>query len=549
MLEVVDAQASFPAEGGDVQALRGVSCRLEPGRILALVGANGSGKTTLGRLMCGMDVGPRGQVVVDRCDPASGDAERFRVRQLVGFCRQNPTDQIVSSNVHDEVAFGPRNLGLAEDEVETCVGRALKTCELSGFELRNTSALSGGEQQRLALAGVLAMEPRYLVLDEPTAQLDAAARPRFRALVRDLACNDGAGIALITHDPLEVLMADEVLVLQGGRAVCSCAPLELLRERRDLWRDVLIDEPYIDALCAVLDAGFELEPGGALPEPEELARWVVGHGVDFQMDDARNPGVAGVGAQASSAGLSLEGVSFSYGERRVLRQVDLEARTGRVLLLAGRSGSGKSTLARVAAGLYEPDEGNALLGGKPVRAAEVGLSFQNPEQQFFMESVRDEVAFAPRNLGCSEEEVESRALRAVEAVGLDGALLDRDPFTLSGGEARRVAIASVLSLEAGACFLDEPTAGLDAQGRRFMHRLVRGLAESGAAVVVISHDVGEWLSVADDVALIHEGGVSWSGLATALAGDAAPFEECGLEQPAGVRLAMELRRAGAGGAR
>ena len=540
VLEVADARAGYGFGGGVVDVLGGVSCSIDRGDVLALVGSNGSGKTTLGRLMCGMDLASGGRIVVDGYDPARGAEERLRVRGLVGFCQQNPVDQIVSSTVYDEVAFGPRNLGLDEKSVAESVRSALERCGLSGFEHRVTNELSGGEQQRLALAGVLAMRPRYLVLDEPASQLDSAARAAFRVLVRGLAADEGIGIALVTHDPLEVLEADRVLMLAEGRVAWEGPPREFLLAQESLWCAVMPHDAYVDALRKALQCGYVPDGDAGLPGPEALATWLVESGGYAPGEKRQDDGSRSRSTPVPGSGLRLDDVSFAYGERPVLCQVDLTVPHGHVLLLSGPSGSGKSTLARVAAGLYKPDEGRVSLDGVAMRTGAVGLSFQNPEQQFFLDTVRDEIAFAPRNLGCPDDEVEHRVVRASRSVGLDGELLLRDPFTLSGGQSRRAAIASTLSLETGVYLLDEPTAGLDAAGRRAVHQLVLGLAREGAVVLVVSHDVEEWLDMADDAVLMEDGSVVWSGPAAGLQSDSAPFAACGLDAPLGVRLREAL---------
>lgn len=562
MLEVDEAEVMYSEPAESVPALLGISCQVRPGELMAIVGANGSGKTTLGRLMCGMQVSRPGMICVDGHDPARSKTDRLAVRRLVGFCRQNPIDQIVSSNVNDEVAFGPRNLGLDESEVGERTKRALDRCGLAGFEMRDTAGLSGGEQQRLALAGVLAMQPRYLVLDEPTSQLDAAARPWFRDLVAGLAHTDGVGIALITHDPLEALLADSVLVLCRGEVRWEGPPLDLVLHHGELWDETLLPDPYVDALRVALAAGLVLDGRRALPSPEKLATWLVDHdaapgdcGTAFAWAAGRASFVAceAGGAEpvgdARTGGLRFSNVSFSYGDHPALEDVDLEAHAGRVTLVSGPSGSGKSTLARIGAGLYEPDRGIVELAGAVVRAGHVGLSFQNPEQQFFLDTVEDEIGFAPRNLGYEDHEVDRRVRSAAGAAGVENELLGRDPFSLSGGQARRVAIASILSLDADCYLFDEPTAGLDVQGRRYMHRVVRDLASAGAVIVVISHDVVEWAVVADVAAMLCEGRVVWRGPSSVLLSDMEPFEACGLEAPICARLNAAFRAADMGGGR
>lgn len=493
----------------DAEVLSGVSMCVEAGELVVLVGENGAGKSTLGRLLCASLLADGGCVLVDGHNPAEGGLERLCVRELVGYVQQDPCDQIVSALVYDEVAFGPRNLGCAEDEVAERVAEALSHSRLAGFDARLTSELSGGEQQRVALAGVLAMRPRYLVLDEVTAQLDPAARAYFRSLFSELAHERGLGVVLITHDPAELALADRVIELgEVDSAHVSGAGSGVIHERDTSYGGGNADGAAADSRrSGVYDSVLEVESSLTLDDGSALGSY--------------GPCDAAVGTMAENStkffvrsgdvALEMRGVSFSYGEHWVLDGVDMTVRAGEVVLLEGESGAGKSTLAAVAAGLVEPDVGIVRVGGVPVRIGAVGCAFQQPEAQFFLDTVYDELAFVPRNFGCSDDEVDARVRRASRQVGLDADLLDRYPFELSGGQARRVALASVLTLGASAYVLDEPSAALDARGRAFAHAFVRELARGGAAVVVISHDVEEWKPVAHRVLRLEGGRLTLSG--------------------------------------
>lgn len=445
-----------------------MSFNIAPGEIVAVVGENGCGKSTLGRAICATQLVDRGAVVVDGHDPSVSELERLRVRELVGYVRQDPLDQIVSSVVFDEVAFGPRNIGLDEDEVVRRVDEALKLSLLDGFGQRVTTELSGGEQQRLALAGVLAMRPRYLVLDEPTSQLDPRSRVLMRGLFTALSHEHGMGLVLITHDEDEIAIADRTL---------SC------------------DGSDVHAAARV--------------------------GADLRARLVRRGDVGPVGEVV----VSLDDVRFSYGGRTVLDGIDLDLHAGELAILVGASGAGKSTLSTIAAGLLDPDAGVVSVCGQAPTPGMVGVAFQHPEAQFFHDTVFDEVAFAPRNAGLAEQEVRVLVERAIGAVGLSVDVIDRSPFELSGGQARRVAIASVIALDAPAYIFDEPSAALDAEGRSFIHRLARGLAGEGRAVLVVTHDLPEWEYFADRVLALEGGALcpaALRGLETCVARPAEP---------------------------
>lgn len=462
MLEADDVSISYDG----VKVLSGHSLSVAPGELVALVGDNGCGKSSLARALCAVRLVDEGRVVVDGHDPSVSELERLHVRQLVGYVQQDTFDQLVCASVFDEVAFGPRNMGLDGQEVVCRVTEALTAVGLAGYEARETARLSGGEQQRLALAGVLAMEPRYLVLDEPTAQLDPTARAQMRALFAELAHDRGIGVILVTHDAHEIALADRVVRL--GDAPAS-----------------------------------ELSPAA------DAAKGSCGQIV-----------------------LDVRGVLQAYEGRKLLSGANLSVRAGEVVLLGGASGAGKTTLALIAAGLFEPQAGVALVDGKPSVPGCVGLAFQNPEAQCFLNTVFDEIAYAPRNVGVDEARVAMLVHASAARVGLAEELLDRHPMELSGGQARRVGLAATLALDAPAYIFDEPSAGLDTAGRAFAHRLVRELASAGKAVVVISHDVEEWLPVADRSLRVEAGAVVPSDLVASTSQDSwAPTPDGQMARP------------------
>lgn len=511
MLEVKNVTVGY----GDVEVLSGASLSVAPGKLVALVGDNGSGKSTLGRVMCAAQLVDGGSVVVDGHDPSVSELERLRVRALVGRVCQDPVDQIVSSLVFDEVAFGPRNLGLDDAEVERRVLAALDLVGMLSFADCVTTELSGGQQQRIALAGALAMHPSYLVLDEPTAQLDPSARAGFRDLFSRLAHESHMGIALITHDPAEIARVDRVIDVarMGVRAVDASAG-------GDRANDARVGDVCGGGACEGDAFKGAQSTGDASLDSVRSFDACASDACAVSEDNASEGGslMAATCARGGRADivhvrpvLELDGIFFSYGDRPVLTDVSLRVHAGEVVLLAGASGTGKSTLASIAAGLVAPCSGEVRLCGAPPVPGDVGLAFQQPEAQFFLDTVYDEIAYAPRNLSCDEAEVDRRVHAAVRTVGLDEGLLSSSPFELSGGQARRVALASVLSLDAPAYIFDEPSAALDAKGRAFARRMVEGLSREGRAVLVITHDVDEWAPVSSRVVELADGSLHERG--------------------------------------
>lgn len=537
MLQLSDARYAYAvssqADGGATAGERrpvldGASLDVAPGELFCLVGPNGAGKSTLARALCGTVRLDSGSVLLD--GKAATSAELHRA---VGFVRQDPESQLVAPVVFDEVAFGPCSLGLPEAEIRSRVTKVLAACGLAGFEGRAVSELSGGELQRVALAGVLAMRPGYLALDEVTSQLDASARTDVRAIVRQ-AVSEGVGVLLVTHDVEEMATADRVALMADGRIAWAGTPGEFFGDADVVRRAGLGRVPLGELFCRLARDGFLFGPSldasrliGAIEEDglADEAREALGGG---RFGEASEP-IRGISSDTSA--LVARDVAVRYEGAAALDSVTVTAAPGRVLLVAGRSGSGKSTLAGVLAGVLETDAGEARLGNSPVRPSMVGLCQQRAENQLFCDTVLDDVAFGPRNLGATTDEADARAREALRSLGVDEVLWGRSPFALSGGQRRRVALAGVVAMRPGAYVLDEPTNGLDAEGRDQLHAVVRRLAEAGAAAVVISHDVGEWLRVVDDVVLLAAGRVAWQGTADELRSDVVPFAAACMRPP------------------
>ena len=537
MLQLSDARYAYAvssqADGGATAGERrpvldGASLDVAPGELFCLVGPNGAGKSTLARALCGTVRLDSGSVLLD--GKAATSAELHRA---VGFVRQDPESQLVAPVVFDEVAFGPCSLGLPEAEIRSRVTKVLAACGLAGFEGRAVSELSGGELQRVALAGVLAMRPGYLALDEVTSQLDASARTDVRAIVRQ-AVSEGVGVLLVTHDVEEMATADRVALMADGRIAWAGTPGEFFGDADVVRRAGLGRVPLGELFCRLARDGFLFGPSldasrliGAIEEDglADEAREALGGG---RLGEASEP-IRGISSDTSA--LVARDVAVRYEGAAALDSVTVTAAPGRVLLVAGRSGSGKSTLAGVLAGVLETDAGEARLGNSPVRPGMVGLCQQRAENQLFCDTVLDDVAFGPRNLGATTDEADARAREALRSLGVDEVLWGRSPFALSGGQRRRVALAGVVAMRPGAYVLDEPTNGLDAEGRDQLHAVVRRLAEAGAAAVVISHDVGEWLRVVDDVVLLAAGRVAWQGTADELRSDVVPFAAACMRPP------------------
>jgi energy-coupling factor transport system ATP-binding protein len=437
----------------------------------------------------GLLIPSSGRVLADGLDSKHNET-LWELRQKVGLVSQDPDEQIVSSTVIDEVAFGPENLGIDPVEIAARVAASLEAVGLSDYAEYDPNNLSGGQKQRLVLAGILAMQPRYLILDEPTSMLDRQAVSDFTNIIEYLRMT-GHGILHITHDLDLAACADEAIVLSNGKMVYRGDPESLLADKQSLLE-------------------WQLEV--PLPEmPRQEARLATG-ATTADTDETLEAGQT----------LELSQVYFSYASFNsqpvsVLNGLSLALLPGSYTLISGVSGAGKSTLLRLATGLLKPNEGeigfvSSATGETvydPITPGQVGLVFQHPEDQLFAATVAEDIAFGPQNLGLlpsknkadkhaseqAQNQLDELVTWALQSVGLNAELFaERSPFLLSGGEMRRVALAGVLAMQPRWLLFDEPTAGLDASGRAFMHQLINDQLAKNTAVLVVSHSVDEFAS-------------------------------------------------------
>lgn len=553
--------------GGDL-ALREVTLRIEPGEFVAVIGANGSGKSTLAKHMNALLVPDSGVARVAGID--TRDAARvLEVRQRVGMVFQNPDSQTVASIVRDDVAFGPENLGLAPDEVRARVADALAAVDMAAHADDEVQTLSGGQKQLVAVAGVLAMHPEALVLDEPGAMLDVRGRAAVMNVARDLHAQ-GMTVVLVTHFMEDTLEADRVVVLNAGAVELEGTPPQVFADAARL-RALGLELPFTARVAEGLRAhGIGVSVQAALDErclADELVsmrKRLCGDELAdgrFSASTEEAPEITG----ASSVPLiEFENVTFSYDEARgssgegahaVLRDLSFAVRQGELLGIVGHTGSGKSTLVQLMDALLVPTGGRVVACGidtsrrkrrREVRGR-VGLVFQYPETQLFATSVAEDVAFGPRNLKLGRDEVERRVRDALARVGLDyDDVAEKSPFALSGGQQRRVAIAGVLAMEPRALVLDEPAAGLDPLGARQMRDLLHSLNDQGTTVVLVSHSMDEVAVLCDRVLVLDKGQLVALGTPGQVFSSehTDELQQMGLGMPRASAFALELAERG-----
>jgi energy-coupling factor transport system ATP-binding protein len=475
-------------QGPVVRALDGVALDLERGERVALLGANGSGKSTLLTLLAGALAPTSGTV-------AYPGGERPRAALLL----QEPENQLVAATVRDELALSTPEASDAS-AARARVNEAIARFDLAHLLDRHPHALSGGEQQRVALATVWLAAPKLLLLDEPAAHLDAEHAARCVAFVVEMA-RDGTAVVWATPGGADLAHAPRTVGLCEGRRVFDGAT-----ESVYAWAEAggfAFDPPPLRALARVLS--------DRLGMGDLVAR--AGAGVDALADALAGTVEATRGEEAGAtaggeAVVDLDGVGFAYGAREVLHGVDLVLSAGEVVGLAGANAAGKTTLLLLAAGALAPSAGRVR---RPRRAGKEARAFympQSPERLFFAESVREEIAFGLERRGVARAEAARRAADTLRAVGLEPAqFAERFPFHLSLGEMRRVAFAIAGALAPDLLLLDEPTSCLDREGVDALRARVAEARAHGAAVAVASHDVAFLCETCDRVLFLREGTV------------------------------------------
>ena len=521
------------------KAIDNVSLDIEQGSFVCILGHNGSGKSTLAKHLNGILKGSEGEVLVDGLS-TTDDKNIWDIRKIVGMVFQNPDNQLVSSVVEDDVAFGPENLGVLREEIKNRIDFALKAVDMEDFRYSVTSNLSGGQKQRIAIAGILAMEPKCIVLDEPTAMLDPKGRKEVIKTIKKLNKEKGITIVLITHYMEEVIDADRLIVMEKGKIVLDDTPLNVFKNVEKI-RELKLDVPEaIDIIHSLNKEGHNI-PLDSL-SIEDLAKKLINIGFnDKTYEDIEN-----VKFSDGEEIIKLENVKYVYSpdtvfEKIALDNINITLNRGDFLGIIGHTGSGKSTLIQIFNALIKPTVGSVYINreeiytkNKPLKniRQKVGVVFQYPEYQLFEETVYKDVAFAPTNMGLPKEEIDKRVKEALDIVFIDESYYNKSPFELSGGEKRRVAIAGILAMKPDVLVFDELTAGLDPYGREEMLAQIKNMQEKlNTTIVLVSHSMDDVSKTCDKVFVLNKGNVVLNDVVTKVFENGKMLEDIGLDIP------------------
>lgn len=572
---------SFSYGEASARALDDVTLSVSPGDFLGIIGPSGAGKTTLASAMSGAIphhyTGPLfGSVLVDGKDTCA--VTLTDISQVVGSVLQDIDTQMVASVVEDEMLFGLENFGVPHSQIEKRVIDALETVGIADLRERDIATLSGGQKQKVAIAAILALRPRVLVLDEPTAALDPASSRMVFETLRSI--NRELGVTVVIIEQKVALLseyASRIAVMQGGRIALEGTPSEVFSHSAEL-RSIGVDSPRVTRISNSLAARGLIEAGEPCLNVREASlliqnlckasspapRAAATAGADRAIATAHatagadrstiaSPGECGMAESprrpavkpGASPVVRLRDVTYTYpGGGASVRHLNLEVYPGEFVGLVGQNGAGKTTATKLVNGLLKPSSGTVEVAGLDTRTARTSqiarhaaTLFQNPDLQICRDTVLDEVAFGLELGGVDAETARERTRAVAEDFGLP---LGEAPFSLSRGQRQMVALASVVVLEPELVILDEPTSGLDYRECMTVMETVRRMADRGSAVIMVCHDMEVVSDFAERLVVMAGGEIAAAGPTHDLFADESLMKRASMRPPQVVELANEL---------
>lgn len=512
LFEIKDLNFSYPDAG--VPAIQKINFSIEQGEFMVICGKSGCGKTTLLRHFKTVmtPYGKREGEILFEGQPLEEISVRKQSAEI-GYVLQSPDNQIVTDKVWHELAFGVENLGYDQQTIRLRVAEMASFFGIQNWFSKNVEELSGGQKQLLNLASVMAMQPKVLVLDEPTSQLDPIAASEFLSTIRKINLDLGITVIIIEHRLEEVFpMADKVLVLEDGKQTFFDTPRMVGKE--------LADHDLFLAMPSPVQIYNKTGQEGVCPLTVcEGRNWLEEHyrGQEEIKEEVKYPEKKRKNLSKKEAVISVKEVWFRYEKegKDIVRDLSLQVKKGELFCILGGNGTGKSTTLSLLSGIHRPYRGKIFLQGRDIRKIPekelfhhfLGVLPQNPQSLFVGNTVEEDLWEMVNNLSpLKRKEHKEKIEQVVEDTEI-GHLLHMHPYDLSGGEQQRAALAKVLLLEPEILLLDEPTKGLDGFYKSKLAGIFKRLQEKGITILMVSHDIEFCASYADTCAMFFDGAV------------------------------------------
>ena len=551
IIQLRDVSFAYAGEK-DARALDHISLGISPGEFVGVLGPSGAGKSTLAAVLSGaiphhFHGSLYGAALVDGHDTC--DVTLTDVSRVVGSVNQDIDAQMVASVVEDELLFGLENFGVPHNEIEGRLAAALDAVGIPELREREIATLSGGQKQKVAIAAMLALRPRVLVLDEPTAALDPTSTKMVFDTLRNLNAREGITVVVIEQKVAALSeYCNRILVLNEGRLAFDGTPREVFSHGAEL-RELGVDSPRVARVSNSLVQHGLIAPGEPCLTVAEAKR-LVAKLIGAHPGKAAEKGRAAASAprpraEQGSPVVSFRNVCFTYHSTgAAVRDLTFDVFPGEIVGVVGQNGAGKTTLTKLLNGLLRPESGEVRVAGLDTRetptsrlAAHVSTLFQNPDRQICKDTVLDEVAFGLELTGVEPREARRRASAVIERFGLPA---DEAPFSLSRGQRQMVALASVVVMEPEVVLLDEPTSGLDYRECMTVMETVREMAARGCAIVMVCHDMEVVSDFAERVIVMARGEIVGRGSSSEVFSNAEVMRRANVEPPQIVALSGAL---------